>query len=127
MDMFNAFNEAGDLVQNAYLLYEPLLEANYRLFHYIGREDANCGWTGVLAFLKIIRSRYQDAFIAAPDLPWWTSPDEYADVTTVRAIGPGAGNMTYMLVGGAGHFVLKDQPVLTKMAVDRWIENKPWF
>ena len=55
--------------------------------------------------LKIIRSRYQDAFIAAPDLPWWTSPDEYADVTTVRAIDPGAGNMTYMLVGGAGHFV----------------------
>ena len=55
--------------------------------------------------LKLLRSRYREAFIAAPDVPWTTSPNEHADVTTVRAIGPGAGNMTYILLGGAGHLV----------------------
>ncbi|KAF7797264.1 hypothetical protein EIP86_008458 [Pleurotus ostreatoroseus] len=31
MEVFEAFKDEGDLVQQAYLLYEPLLEAGYRL------------------------------------------------------------------------------------------------
>lgn len=47
----------------------------------------------------MIRSQYQDAFIAAPDVPW-TGED-----ATARVIGAGAGNFTYVLMGGAGHMV----------------------
>ncbi|EKM54920.1 uncharacterized protein PHACADRAFT_197351 [Phanerochaete carnosa HHB-10118-sp] len=114
------FVAEGDMVQQAYLLYEDLLRAGYRLLHYIGKLDANCAWPGVLSMLRLVRSQYQSAFLAAPDLPW-TSED-----ATVRAIGPGAGNFTYVLMGSAGHFVTDDQPVLVKKILYHWVENVPF-
>ena len=88
---------------------------------YVGKLDANCAWPGVLSMvrplssdiprphitddsllpyqLRLIRSQYQDVFINSPDLPWT------GENATVRAIGPGAGNFTYVLMDGAGHLV----------------------
>ncbi|SJK98113.1 uncharacterized protein ARMOST_01371 [Armillaria ostoyae] len=86
-----------------------------------GARDTNCPWPGVLSFLKLLRTPFQQEFIASPDSPW--SDGE----ATVRTIGAGAGNMTYVLLAETGHFVVKDQPVLAKKIVERWIENKPWF
>ncbi|GJE90245.1 serine carboxypeptidase-like protein [Phanerochaete sordida] len=114
------FVAEGDMVQQAYLLYEPLLKAGYRLLHYIGKLDANCAWPGVLSMLRLIRCQYQTAFLSAPDLPW------VGEDATVRAIGPGAGNFTYVLVNGAGHFVTGDQPALVKKILHHWVENVPF-
>lgn len=50
--------------------------------------------------LKLIRSPLQDDFIQASDVPW---PSE--DEATVRVVGAGAGQFTYILVSEAGHFV----------------------
>lgn len=49
--------------------------------------------------LRLIPSQYQSEFIDAPDVRW---ADHNA---TVRVIGPGAGNFTYVLMDNAGHFV----------------------
>ena len=143
--------------QQAYLLYEPLLQAGYRLLReflrlrpfqdssnssvfldYIGKLDANCAWPGVLSTLRLIRSQYQEAFVAEPDVPW------DGEDATLRVIGEGAGNMTYVLIGKAGHFVsglrsvdqngepndpvqvTRDQPELVKKIVGRWIDNVPF-
>ncbi|KAJ6578012.1 alpha/beta-hydrolase [Mycena capillaripes] len=114
------FKKYGDIIQPAYLLYGPLLAAGIRLLHYIGAQDANCALPGVLSFLKRIQSPFQEAFLHAPDIPW---PNEGA---TVRAIGHGAGNMTYIRVDQAGHFAAQDQPRLVKTIVEHWVENVPF-
>lgn len=68
---------------------------------YVGKLDGNSGWPGVLFTIKLIPSRYQDAFAATPDVRW---ADQNA---TVRVIGDGAGEMTYILMDYAGHWVRK--------------------
>lgn len=87
---------------------------------YIGAQDANCPWPGILSFvsisslvherydsseamisqLKLLRTPFQDEFLTAKDAPWPTS-----DIATVRTVGKGAGNMTFVLIQEAGHFV----------------------
>ncbi|KAF7297879.1 SET domain-containing protein [Mycena chlorophos] len=117
------FVKYGDLVQSAYLLYTPLLKAGIRLLHYVGAQDANCAWPGVISFVKLIQSPFQKQFLSLPDIPWPTE----ASKTTARVVGPGAGNFTWILIDGGGHFVAKDQPVLTKKIVETWVHNEPFF
>lgn len=71
--------------------------------------------------LKLLRSPFQQAFLDAPDVPWPTK-----DIATVRAIGPGAGNLTWLLISEAGHLVTMDQPALVKNIVEHWVENRPF-
>ncbi|KAJ7364872.1 alpha/beta-hydrolase [Mycena albidolilacea] len=120
-DVTAEFRSYGDMIQPSYLLYGPLLKAGIRLLHYVGAQDANCAWPGVISFLRLLQSPFQDEFLRAPDVPWPTSED-----TTVRVVGEGAGNMTYILVAGGGHFVAKDQPTLVKSIVEHWVHNVPF-
>ncbi|KAJ7174399.1 alpha/beta-hydrolase [Mycena filopes] len=121
-DLWNEFIAAGDFVQQHHLLFPPLLAAGIRVLHYVGAQDANCAWPGIFSFLKLIESPFQAEFISAPDLPW---PSE--DIATVRSVGTGAGNMTYILIREAGHFVVHDQPALVKLVAERWIANEPFL
>ncbi|KAJ7094353.1 alpha/beta-hydrolase [Mycena epipterygia] len=120
-DVTTEFRLYGDIIQPAYLLYEPLLTAGIRLLHYVGGQDANCAWPGIISFLKLIQSPFQDEFLRAPDVPWPTVED-----ATVRVVGEGAGNMTYILVAQGGHFVARDQPKLVKSIVEHWVHNVPF-
>ncbi|KAJ7738412.1 alpha/beta-hydrolase [Mycena metata] len=115
------FEKYGDIIQSAYLLYTPLLTAGIRLLHYVGAQDANCAWPGVFSFLKLLPSPFQDEFLRTPDVPWPKEED-----ATVRVVGEGAGNMTYILVAQGGHFVARDQPALVKSIVDHWVPNAPF-
>ncbi|KAJ7272005.1 Alpha/Beta hydrolase protein [Mycena haematopus] len=122
--VYEAFSVTGDQMLPAHLLYEPLLANGIRVLHTIGAQDGNCAWPGVLSFLKLLKTPFQQEFVHAPDVPWPT-PD--SDAVTVRAVGDGAGNMTYILIAGAGHFPQQDQPALVKNITERWISNRPWF
>ncbi|KAJ7852714.1 alpha/beta-hydrolase [Mycena leptocephala] len=122
-DVFNEFSKYGDTIQSAYLLYEPLLRAGIRLLHYVGAQDANCNPLGIMSFLKLIQSPFQAEFLVAPDIPW---PTADSDEATVRVVGEGAGNMTWILIDGGGHFVAHDQPELVKSVVEHWVENVPF-
>ncbi|KAJ6551779.1 Alpha/Beta hydrolase protein [Mycena capillaripes] len=122
-DVFNEFSKYGDTIQSAYLLYEPLLSAGIRLLHYVGAQDANCNPLGIMSFLKLLQSPFQDEFLRAPDVPW---PTADSDEATVRVVGEGAGNMTWILIDGGGHFVAHDQPELVKSIVEHWVENVPF-
>ncbi|KAJ6508230.1 alpha/beta-hydrolase [Mycena sanguinolenta] len=122
-DVTNEFRKYGDIIQPAYLMYGPLLKAGIRLLHYVGAEDANCAWPGVISFLRLLQSPFQDEFLRAPDLPWPTTTQN----ATVRVVGEGAGNMTYILVAEAGHFVARDQPALVKSIVEHWVQNVPFI
>ncbi|KAJ6585473.1 alpha/beta-hydrolase [Mycena capillaripes] len=134
------FQKYGDRIQSAYLLYEPLLKAGIRLLHYVGAQDAIAAWPGIISFvrrfsprvfnmlgscygqLKLLQSPFQDEFLRTPDIPWPTAED-----ATVRVVGEGAGNMTYILVAQAGHFVAADQPALAKSIVEHWVQNVPFI
>ncbi|KAJ7770966.1 alpha/beta-hydrolase [Mycena maculata] len=120
-DVGAEFQKYGDIIQPAYLLYEPLLAAGIRLLHYVGAQDANCAWPGVLSFLKLIQSPFQEGFLSTPDVPWRTAED-----ATVRVVGEGAGSMAYILIAQAGHFVARDQPELVKSIVEHWVQNVPF-
>ncbi|KAJ6502329.1 alpha/beta-hydrolase [Mycena sanguinolenta] len=119
-----AFSATGDHMLPTHLLYEPLLASGIRVLHTIGAQDGNCAWPGVLSFLKLLKTPFRQEFVQARDVPWPT-PD--SDAATVRAIGEGAGNMTYILITDAGHFPQQDQPALVKEITERWISNRPWF
>ncbi|KAJ7461971.1 alpha/beta-hydrolase [Mycena latifolia] len=121
MEVLSEFQKYGDLIQPAYLLYGPLLKAGIRLLHYVGAQDANCAWPGIISFLKLLRSPFQGEFLRAPDVPWPTAED-----ATVRVVGEGAGNMTYILIAQGGHFVAQDQPKLAKSIVEHWVQNVPF-
>ncbi|KAJ7153222.1 alpha/beta-hydrolase [Mycena filopes] len=116
------FNANGDVLRPHHLMYPPLLEAGIRVLHYVGAQDANCAWPGVLSFLKLLQTPFQEDFLAAEDIPWPT-----ADVATVRSVGRGAGSMAFILVQEAGHFTVKDQPALAKKIVEHWVANEPFF
>ncbi|KAF7344701.1 SET domain-containing protein [Mycena venus] len=116
------FAKYGDIIQSAYLLYGPLLKAGIRLLHYVGAQDANCSPAGIMSFLKLLQSPFQDKFLRTPDVPWPTAED-----ATVRVVGKGAGNMTWILINGGGHFVAHDQPELVKSIIEQWVENVPFF
>ncbi|KAK7018143.1 SET domain-containing protein [Favolaschia claudopus] len=126
--VFNEFYSYGDTMQSAYLLYEPLLRSGIRLLHYVGSKDANCNYLqyhGIMSFLKLIKSPFQDEFLRAPDVPWPTAEEAEAEAT-VRVVGEGAGNMTWILIDGGGHFIAHDQPKLVKSIVEHWVENVPF-
>ncbi|KAJ7153077.1 alpha/beta-hydrolase [Mycena crocata] len=116
------FEAEADIFRPHHLMYGPLLAAGIRVLHYIGAQDANCAWPGIFSFLKLLESPFQEAFLAAPDVPWPS-----ADVAPVRTVGEGAGNMAYIRVAEAGHFTVKDQPALAKKIVEHWVANRPFF
>ncbi|KAJ7709684.1 Alpha/Beta hydrolase protein [Mycena rosella] len=119
-----AFAATGDEMIPTHQLYEPLLTDGIRVLHYIGAQDGNCAWPGVFSFLTRLRTPFQREFLGAPDVPW---PTADSDAATVRAVGAGAGNMTYMLISGSGHFPQQEQSALVKDITERWIENRAWF
>ncbi|KAJ7622422.1 alpha/beta-hydrolase [Roridomyces roridus] len=119
------FHAEGDSIRAHELLYPPLLAAGIRVLHYIGKQDANCPWLGTLSFLKLLNTPIQQSFLNAPDVPWPANIHE--DVGTARAVGPGAGNLTLVLLEGAGHFTVADQPALAQKIVETWVANEPWF
>ncbi|KAF7364787.1 SET domain-containing protein [Mycena venus] len=69
----------------------------------------------------LLQSPFQDEFLRARDVPWPSAED-----ATVRVVGDGAGNMTYILVAQGGHFVARDQPALVESIIDHWVENVPF-
>jgi hypothetical protein len=88
---------------------------------YVGAQDANCNPLGIMSFvrpshskkksipdshirpqLKLLQSPFQAEFLVAPDIPW---PTADSDEATMRVVGEGAGNMTWILIDGGGHFV----------------------
>ncbi|KAF7348179.1 SET domain-containing protein [Mycena sanguinolenta] len=72
-DVAEEFDKYGDIIQPAYLMYGPLLKAGIRLLHYVGANDAICASPGVISFLRLLQSPFQDEFLRAPDIPWPTT------------------------------------------------------
>ncbi|KAJ3926997.1 MAG: hypothetical protein NXY57DRAFT_904689 [Lentinula lateritia] len=101
MDVGKAFSEYGD--KCVFSLPEIYIQDNSNAIDYVGAQDANCAWPGVLSFLKLINRPFQPSFIKSKETPWPVTSQFERDF--VRQVGDGAGNMTFVLVEGADHFV----------------------
>ncbi|KAF8904167.1 Alpha/Beta hydrolase protein, partial [Mucidula mucida] len=71
----SAFTNNANMSAPHHLLYELLLKSGIRVLHesiadWIGAQDGNCPWPGVLHFLKLLRTPFQKAFLSSPDIPW---------------------------------------------------------
>ncbi|KZV74022.1 alpha/beta-hydrolase [Peniophora sp. CONT] len=122
-DVTNAFRSYGDNMFPTQKLYEPLLADGIRVLHHAGSLDANCPNPGTLSFLKLLNTPFSEAFRAGEDVPW---PSEDEPQGTVRSVGPGAGNFTYLTYDNAGHFIVSDQTWQTKYVVEHFIDNVPF-
>ncbi|TFK37456.1 Alpha/Beta hydrolase protein [Crucibulum laeve] len=115
------FYSAGDLIQPHQSLYGPLLDSGIRLLYFVGAQDANCAWPGILSSLKLLKSKFQQRFLNAHDVLW---PSQNS---TVRQIGDRAGGLTFILAQEAGHTAGQDQPELAKFIIEHWINQMPFF
>ncbi|KAK8844530.1 hypothetical protein IAR55_006376 [Kwoniella newhampshirensis] len=88
----------------------------------VGMVDLNCPWTGVLGGLLLSNINVAEDFKNAEDIPW---PGEESEAT-VRVVGEGAGDFTYVQLWHAGHFVSYDMPRIEQKLVEHWIKNKPF-
>lgn len=123
IDIFADFWAYGDLMQPHHELFIPLINDGIRVLHYIGAQDANCPWPGTLSTLKQLQSPYQDAFLSTQDVLWDSGLNQ---TVTIRQVGKGAGDFTYILIDQVGHFVTHDQPKLARTIADHWIRNIPF-
>ncbi|KAG8841706.1 hypothetical protein FRB96_007149 [Tulasnella sp. 330] len=113
------FRSTSDKVQISTRFFPQLLRDGIRILHRVGMLDLNCAWPGVLNGLEITPTDFQSQFAAAKDVPW---PGEEDDAT-VRVIGDGAGDMTYVQIWNAGHFVSRDTPRIERQLASHWINN----
>ncbi|KZV74021.1 alpha/beta-hydrolase [Peniophora sp. CONT] len=123
-DVTGEFVSYGDSMFPTHKLYEPLIADGIRVLHHVGSLDANCPNPGTLSFLKLLNTPFSEAFRSGKDVPW-PSADEPQG--TVRSVGPGAGNFTYLTYDNAGHFVVSDQTWQTKYVVEHFIDNVPFL
>lgn len=90
-------------------VYSPLY------VHIISLLSTPLTFSSFAAQLKLIRSQYQKAFISAPDVHW------KGENATVRVIGEGAGNFTYVLMSGAGHMVRHSLLAVQRIGLTMWM------
>ncbi|KAE9401529.1 alpha/beta-hydrolase [Gymnopus androsaceus JB14] len=98
----------------------PVIEDGMRLFVYNGMQDGACPWRSSFAWMRLLETKYQSGFRDAREF-------EYPGVGSIRQVGPGAGNYTFIKIKEAGHMVIRSQPELLRHLMVQWITNQPFF
>ncbi|KAE9401459.1 alpha/beta-hydrolase [Gymnopus androsaceus JB14] len=119
-DIGMPFMDNGDMIQAAHLLLAPAIEDGMRLFVYNGMQDGVCPWRSSFAWMRLLETKYQSGFRDALEI-------DYPGVGSIRQVGPGAGNYTFIKVKDAGHMVILSQPELLRHFMVQWVTNQPFF
>ncbi|TFY79312.1 hypothetical protein EWM64_g4699 [Hericium alpestre] len=114
------FDKNGDHMQQAYKLLAPAINAGMRLLVYNGNTDGVCAWRSNLAWMKLLKTRHQDAFREARAVI-------YPGVGWFQKVGAGgAGEYTFLSIKDAGHFVEWDQQAIFQEFLVKWVANEPF-
>ncbi|ORY28835.1 Alpha/Beta hydrolase protein [Naematelia encephala] len=122
------FVENGDFMQQSTRFFPTILSNGIRILHRVGMLDMNCPWTTVLNSasslhpLRLLLTPIvqQSEFTRQPDVPW---PGEESEAT-IRVVGAGAGDFTYVQLLNAGHMVGHDAPRIEKKLAEHWVYNR---
>ncbi|KZT70883.1 alpha/beta-hydrolase [Daedalea quercina L-15889] len=117
--VFKPFHANGDIVQSAYKLLAPAIEAGLRVMVYNGNTDGVCTWRSGLAWMKLLKTKHRDAFNAAPDVDW-------PGIGWVRTVGVGAGDYAFVSIDDAGHFAEWDREEAYRDILLKWLRNEPF-
>ncbi len=107
--------ERGEQNSSAHLF--PRLFASMPVLIYNGIYDMDCNFMGADAWLQALDWPEGAAFKATPRTPWFIG-DQWAGHS--RA----AGNLTQVLVNGAGHLVPMDQPEFAFEMLETWLSGR---
>ncbi|KAH8915562.1 peptidase S10 serine carboxypeptidase [Atractiella rhizophila] len=103
-----------------------MLAEGLRVLLYIGEEDLVCNYEGNFLWAKDLESIFKKEFNNAPVkdfVPALVGKKQ----GTVRTVGPGAGNFTFLTIEDAGHMVPGDNPVAALDMLRRWLKNQPLY
>ena len=95
----------------------PMLFEQIRVLIYNGLYDMDCNFMGTDAWLASIKWSEGEVFNEMPRIPWNENGQLLGHF---RA----AGNLTQVLVNGAGHLVPMDQPEAAQKMLNIFLENK---
>lgn len=96
----------------------PELLKKIRILSFNGLEDLDCSFLGEDRWLEAIDWEHQHKFNKAQRGPW---VEDGLVVGRIRAVD----NLTQVLVVDAGHMVPRDQPVLARKIVERFLAGEP--
>ncbi|KAI0936993.1 hypothetical protein AcW1_001085 [Taiwanofungus camphoratus] len=111
------FIQNGDMMQPAYRLLAPAINAGLRVLIYNGNTDGVCSWRSNLAWMSLLDTSHQQAFRSAPLVIW-------PGIGWVRKVGEGAGVYTFVSVNDAGHFVEWNRPQAYRDLLVGWLRNE---
>ncbi|PCH34192.1 alpha/beta-hydrolase [Wolfiporia cocos MD-104 SS10] len=115
--VYKPFVANGDMIQPAYKLLAPAIDAGLRVMVFNGNTDGVCPWRSNLAWMNLLKTRHQAEFRAAPDVDW-------PGIGWVRKAGPGAGVFTFVSINDAGHFVEWDRQEAFRKILLTWLRNE---
>lgn len=111
----------GDILergeQNSSARLFPRLFATMPVLIYNGLYDMDCNFMGTDAWLQALDWPEGDQFKATPRTPWFIGK-KWAGHSR------NAGNLTQVLVNGAGHLVPMDQPESAWVMLETWLSGK---
>lgn len=116
-DIVAGILERGEQDSCAHLF--PALLESMRVLIYNGVYDMDCNFMGTDAWLASIDWADAAAFERAPRTPWI---EDHRVLGHTRATG----NLTQVLVDGAGHLVPMDQPDSALRMVSRFLRSEPF-
>jgi vitellogenic carboxypeptidase-like protein len=102
----------------AYML--PTLFSKTRVMFYEGQFDLRDGLEQIRAVLESIDWPQKKEFLEASRRPWYAG-NHIAGTTRTY------GNVTNIVLFGAGHMAAFNQPIAAEEMMTRFIENRPWF
>ncbi|XP_063232384.1 venom serine carboxypeptidase-like [Bacillus rossius redtenbacheri] len=107
----------GDLMRSTRPWVEQLLDSGYRVVFFNGQLDVICGYPLTVKVVEALRFNSAEQYRRAHRVAWRVGG-------RVAGYARSAGNMTEVLVRGAGHMVAKDQPAAAFDLIYRITRNQ---
>ena len=109
---------ADGSISYAYTL--PLILSQIPVLVYVGQDDDNCNYEGILNYLNVLDWDNVLKFRKASRMPWSFNGE-------VVGIVKSYDNLTFMIIDKSGHMVPADQPANALEMFRRWIQGIPYI
>jgi len=117
-ELNTAFTVSGDTNQPSTNHIEALLDHGIRVLLYVGKQDFICNWVGNLRMAEDLEWAGQTGFRDSVSQDWVSKDGDYSGWSRTF------GDLSFVLVEGAGHMVPHDQPAAALDLINRWLRTE---